>query len=182
MVALCATSGTYCLLRRRGRAGGERRTAGSEAVMAFGMASMALPAAVLTPPAWGWAVYAAVFGAAALRGLPAARGGGHHLHHLVGSGAMVYMAVAMAGGGHAGHGGHAAGAVGGVPSLTAALLVYYTAYVLRAGSRLVPVTAPAAAVTARVATTPPRWSERAELVLVCRLSMALAMVAMLVTL
>ncbi|MBH0244905.1 DUF5134 domain-containing protein, partial [Streptomyces cavourensis] len=96
MVALCAVSGAYCLLRTRTGTPQERRTARSEALMGFGMAAMALPAAVLTPPEWAWAVYGVVFGAAALRALRWARRGGHHLHHLVGSLAMVYMAVAMA--------------------------------------------------------------------------------------
>ncbi|TXS34691.1 DUF5134 domain-containing protein, partial [Streptomyces sp. ms191] len=67
MVALCAASAVYCLLRRRGCAGEERRAAGGEAVMGFGMAAMALPAAVLTPPVWSWSVYAVVFGVASLR-------------------------------------------------------------------------------------------------------------------
>lgn len=180
LVALCAATGVYCLLRMRVCAGAERKAAGGEAVMSFGMASMAVPAAVLTPPEWGWAVYAAVFGAATLHGLLAVRHGGHHLHHLVGSLAMVYMAVAMAApgaaGAHAGHtAGHAAGAVGGIPVLTAGLLLYYTAYVLRSGARLVPVAATAGG-------PGPAWVTGPELTLACRLSMALAMLAMLVTL
>ncbi|MFI8291463.1 DUF5134 domain-containing protein [Streptomyces sp. NPDC085614] len=179
MVALCAASAVYCLLRRRGCAGEERRAAGGEAVMGFGMAAMALPAAVLTPPVWSWSVYAVVFGVASLRALAGARSGGHHLHHLVGSVAMVYMAVAMAtapgGGAHGGHGGHGAAGTGGIPLLTGALLAYYSVYVLRAGARLVPVAAPAGA-------APVLWAERPEFTLVCRLSMALAMLAMLVTL
>ncbi|MFF8606655.1 DUF5134 domain-containing protein [Streptomyces sp. NPDC015346] len=180
LVALCGASGAYCLLRTRRCAGEERRAAGSEAVMGFGMAAMALPAAVLTPPDWSWAVYAAVFGVAALRALLAARRGGHHLHHLVGSLAMVYMAVAMAlpaQGAHGGHGVHAAasGVTGGAPLVTGALLAYYAVYVLRSGARLVPVAAPAGGPSAA-------WASRPEFALVCRLSMALAMLAMLVTL
>ncbi|MET9624135.1 DUF5134 domain-containing protein [Streptomyces sp. NPDC006464] len=176
MVALCAASAVYCLLRRRECAGEERRAAGGEALMGFGMAAMALPAAVLTPPVWSWAVYAVVFGVASLRALAGARSGGHHLHHLVGSAAMVYMAVAMAtapGGGA--HGGHGAAGTGGIPLLTGALLAYYSVYVLRAGARLVPVAAPAGS-------APALRAERPEFTLVCRLSMALAMLAMLVTL
>ncbi|MBT2442028.1 DUF5134 domain-containing protein [Streptomyces sp. ISL-36] len=181
MVALCGASGAYCLLRTRRCAGEERRAAGSEAVMGFGMAAMALPAAVLTPPDWSWAVYAAVFGVAALRVLPAAGRGGHHLHHLVGSLAMVYMAVVMAfpaQGGHGVHGaygGHGAGVAGGAPLVTGALLVYYAVFVLRSGARLVPLAAPAGGL-------PAAWTSRPEFALVCRLSMALAMLAMLVTL
>ncbi|WP_309054733.1 DUF5134 domain-containing protein [Streptomyces sp.] len=175
LVALCALSGAYCLLRIRACAGEERRAAGGEAVMGFGMAAMAVPAAVLTPPSWSWAVYAAVFGAATLRGLAGVRRGGHHLHHVIGSLAMVYMAVAMAApGAHGGHTGHAA--AGGVPLLTGALLLYYAVYVLLAGRRLVPAGAGAGgdAVAA--------WTLRPELTLVCRLAMGLAMFAMLVTL
>ncbi|MEV4945661.1 DUF5134 domain-containing protein [Streptomyces sp. NPDC053755] len=178
-VALCGASGVYCLLRTRGRAGEERRTAGSEAVMGFGMAAMALPAAVLTPPAWSWALYAAVFGTAAVRTLFAFRRGGHHGHHLVGSSAMVYMAVAMAfpaSGAHGGHGGHG---TGGVPLLTGLLLAYYTVYVLRSGARLVPVPLPAGG----PAPFPPSAADSgAEFTRVCRLAMALAMLVMLPTL
>ncbi|MER7951273.1 DUF5134 domain-containing protein [Streptomyces sp. NPDC096079] len=178
LVALCAATGVYCLLRMRACAGEERRAAGGEAVMGFGMALMALPAAVLSPPEWGWTVYAAVFGAATLHALLALRRGGHHAHHLVGSLAMVYMALTMAAPGAAGaHAGHTAGtaAAGGIPVLTGGLLLYYTAYVLRAGTRLVPVAAAAGG-------PGPAWATRPELTLACRLAMALAMLAMLVTL
>ncbi|MFJ8659594.1 DUF5134 domain-containing protein [Streptomyces sp. NPDC093795] len=186
MVALCAAAGVYCLLRMRVCAGEERRAAGGEAVMGFGMASMALPAAVLTPPGWSWAVYAAVFGGATLHGLFTVRHGGHHLHHLVGSLAMVYMALAMATPATGAHAGHTVGTSGGIPVLTGGLLLYYMAYVLHAGARLVPVTG-AATVTAATATAtvdgPGRtWATRPELTLVCRLSMALATLAMLVAL
>ncbi len=77
LVVLCAATGAYCLVRRvRMRRGGalrEGREAGGEAVMAFGMAAMGVPAAVLPPPAWMWVVYAAVFGAASVRAAWAAR-------------------------------------------------------------------------------------------------------------
>ncbi|MCX2183794.1 DUF5134 domain-containing protein [Streptomyces sp. SKN60] len=184
LVALCAASGAYCLLRMRAGGAAERGAAGSEAVMGFGMAAMALPAAVLTPPEWSWVLYAGVFGLAALHGLVAAvRHGGHHLHHLVGSLAMVYMALAMAAapagaGGHAGHGG-AAGASGGIPVLTGVLLAYYGVYVLRSGARLVPVAAATGAARIRTGTT---GTAAGELTLVCRLSMGLAMLAMLLAL
>ncbi|MFJ4338856.1 DUF5134 domain-containing protein [Streptomyces sp. NPDC088915] len=184
LVALCAVTGVYCLLRMRACAGEERRAAGGEAVMGFGMAFMALPAAVLTPPEWSWAVYAAVFGATALHGLLAVRHGGHHLHHLVGSLAMVYMAVAMAvPGGPGAHAGHTATGAGGIPVLTGGLLLYYAAYVLRAGARLVPVTAPAGGPADGSAPTGGAGRTGGpEMTLACRLSMALGMVAMLVTL
>lgn len=95
LVALCAATGAYCLLRMRSSVE-QRRAAGGEALMGFGMAAMAVPAAVFTPPGWVWPLCTAVFGGAALRALWAARTSTHHLHHLVGAGAMVYMAVVMA--------------------------------------------------------------------------------------
>ncbi|MFE2439537.1 DUF5134 domain-containing protein, partial [Streptomyces sp. NPDC059409] len=137
LVALCAATGAYCLLRMRSSVEEQRSAAGGEALMGFGMAAMAVPAAVFTPPAWVWPGYAAVFGAAGLRALWAARSGRHHLHHLVGAAAMVYMAVVMAGSpAHA----HAHGA-SGTPVLTGALLLYFTGYVLLTGVRLIPVVA-----------------------------------------
>ncbi|WP_314618026.1 DUF5134 domain-containing protein [Streptomyces stackebrandtii] len=180
LVVLCAATGMYCLLRMRACDGEERKAAGGEALMGFGMAVMALPAAVVPQPGWSWAVYAAVFGGTALLGLAgAARRGGHHLHHLVGSLAMLYMAVAMAAPGAQGaHTGHAMGTAGGIPVLTGGLLLYYTVYVLRAGARL----APAAVAVATAGGPGPVWAARPELTLACRVSMALAMVAMLVTL
>ncbi|MFC8428348.1 DUF5134 domain-containing protein [Streptomyces sp. NPDC057253] len=165
LVALCAATGAYCLLRMRSSVEEQRRAAGGEALMGFGMAVMAVPAAVFTPPSWAWPLYAAVFGGAALRALWAARAAAHHLHHLVGAGAMVYMAVVMATStGH--HGG------AGVPLVTGVLLLYFTGYVLLSGARLIPVTAGVAAVG---------WGDRPELARACRLSMGIAMVAMLLT-
>ncbi|HEY9374339.1 DUF5134 domain-containing protein [Streptomyces sp.] len=186
LVALCAASGAYCLLRMRSCAGEERRAAGGEALMGFGMAAMAVPAAVFAPPAWSWTVYAAVFGGAALRALWSARSGGHHLHHLVCSSAMVYMALAMTVPAQGAHGAHGAGsAASGLPLLTGVLLLYYTVYVLRSGARLVPVAAPAGGASQdEVPVGGPvlGWAARPELAAACRLSMALAMLAMLVTL
>ncbi|WP_030214045.1 DUF5134 domain-containing protein [Streptomyces bikiniensis] len=188
LAALCAVTGAYCLLRMRACAGEERRAAGGEAVMGFGMAFMALPAAVLTPPGWSWAVYAAVFGATALHGLVAVRHGGHHPHHLVSSLAMVYMAVAMAAPGTAGaHMGHAAAGAGGIPVLTGGLLLYYAVYVLRTGAGLVPAAAAAGGPVNGPAGGPapgggPVGTGGPEMTLACRLSMALGMVAMLVAL
>ncbi|PVD09554.1 DUF5134 domain-containing protein [Streptomyces sp. CS147] len=191
LMVLCAVSGAYCLLRTRTGTPQERRTARSEALMGFGMAAMAVPAAVLSPPGWAWAVYAVLFGGAALRALHPALRGGHHLHHLVGSLAMVYMAVAMApavtgsgGGGHAGHG--AAGA-GGIPVLTGVLLVYYAFYVLGSAGRLLPGAAAAPAGGAVAAGRGPGGfgggtDRRPELTTACRLAMGIGMFAMLLTL
>ncbi|MFG3029884.1 DUF5134 domain-containing protein [Streptomyces sp. NPDC048253] len=169
LVALCAATGAYCLLRMRSAVEEQRRAAGGEALMGFGMAAMAVPAAAFTPPAWAWPVFAAVFGAAALRALWAARVGAHHLHHLVGAGAMVYMAAVMATApAHQhGHGGS------GIPLLTGVLLLYFTGYVLLAGVRLLPVAGTGGAAVA--------WSDRPEVARACRLSMGIGMLAMLLT-
>ncbi|MFG3408876.1 DUF5134 domain-containing protein [Streptomyces sp. NPDC048142] len=193
LMALCAVSGVYCLLCTRAGTPQERRTARSEALMGFGMAAMAVPAAALSPPDWAWAVYAVLFGAAALRALRPALRGGHHRHHLVGSLAMVYMAVAMApaaaagsgGGGHTGHG--AGGGAGGIPLLTGVLLVYYAFYVLGSAGRLVPGTAVAPAGGPGVAGRGPGGfgggtDGRPELTTACRLTMGIGMFAMLLTL
>ncbi|OEJ37774.1 DUF5134 domain-containing protein [Streptomyces agglomeratus] len=177
LVALCAGTGAYGLLRLRGGRGEHREGAAGEALMGFGMAVMAVPAAVLAPPAWGWMLYAAVFGAAALRGLWLARTGAAHAHHLVGSLAMVYMAWVMApGGAGSGHAGHAAGyAAGGIPLLTGALLLYYAVYVVCSGARLIPVAAgPGGGALAPGA--------RQELAPACQVSMGMGMIAMLLTL
>ncbi|MEU2421295.1 DUF5134 domain-containing protein [Streptomyces sp. NPDC007851] len=171
LVALCAATGAYCLLRMRSSVEEQRRAAGGEALMGFGMAVMAVPTTVFTPPAWAWPLYAAVFGTAALRALWSARSSPHHLHHLVGATAMVYMAVVMAASPGAHHHGGA-----GVPLLTGVLLLYFTGYVLLSGARLVPVAvADAGAATAG-------WGDRPELARACRLSMGIGMVAMLLAL
>ncbi|GAA4929780.1 DUF5134 domain-containing protein [Streptomyces coeruleoprunus] len=186
LVALCAVTAAYCLVRMRRCTGAERQEAGGEAVMGLGMAVMGVPATVLSPPDGLWAAYAVVFGAAGARalwglsGFRAARCAGrgtHHGHHLVGSLAMVYMAVPMAGAAGTGHAGHSGG---GLPLVTGALLVYYGVHVLRAGARLVPVAAVAPA-SGTVAVTGPDRGDGRELVAACRLVMAVAMLAMLLT-
>jgi hypothetical protein len=171
LVALCAATGAYCLLRMRSSVEEQRRTAGGEALMGFGMAAMAVPAAVAAPPRWAWLAYAAVFGAAAVRALWATRTSPHHAHHLVGACAMVYMAGVMASApGHHAHG------ASGVPLLTGTLLLYFTGYVLRSGLRLLPMGSVAGGTEAV------GWADRPELAQACRLSMGIAMLAMLVTL
>ncbi|KUO19444.1 DUF5134 domain-containing protein [Streptomyces dysideae] len=168
LVALCAATGAYCLLRMRSSVEEQRRAAGGEALMGFGMAAMAVPAVVFTPPSWALSGYAVVFGAAALRALWAARSSAHHLHHLVGAVAMVYMAVAMAAAPGQGHG-HGSG----TPLMTGALLLYFMGYVLLSGARLVPVADGGGSVG---------WGDRPEVARACRLTMGIAMVAMLLTL
>jgi hypothetical protein len=169
LVVVCAATGAYCLLRMRSGVEEQRRAAGGEALMGFGMAAMAVPAAAFTPPSWAWPAYAAVFGGAAVHSLWAARASTHHLHHLVGALAMVYMAAVMAASpaAQAGHGGADA------PLVTGALLLYFAGYVLLSGARLVPAGAAGAAVP---------WGDRPELARACRLSMGIAMVTMLLTL
>ncbi|MDT0388745.1 DUF5134 domain-containing protein [Streptomyces dubilierae] len=176
LVALCAVTGAYCLVRMRSGGGEQRRAAGGEALMGFGMAGMAVPAAVFTPPSWAWPVYAVVFGAAGLHALWAARSDAHHLHHLVGAAAMVYMSVVMAGSPAHAHGRGASG----IPLLTGALLLYFAGYVLLSGVRLVPVGALAGG--GSTGGGAPGWGDRPELARACRLAMGIAMVAMLLTL
>ncbi|MFJ6657476.1 DUF5134 domain-containing protein [Streptomyces sp. NPDC091377] len=175
LVALCAATGVSCVLRMRGGGVEQRRTAGAEALMAFGMAAMAVPATVFSPPSWAWAGYAVVFGAAGVRALWAARAGAHHLHHAVGALAMVYMSLAMTV--TAGQGPHLHGGPAGLPLLTGAFLVYFTGYVLVSGVRLMPVPE-----VAGVAPVPAGRGDRPELARACRLSMGIAMMAMLMPL
>ncbi|MFC8225969.1 DUF5134 domain-containing protein [Streptomyces sp. NPDC057287] len=189
LMALCGATGAYCLLRTRTGTERERGSARAEALMGFGMAAMAVPAALLTLPDWMWVAYAVVFGAAALHAVAHARDGGHHLHHLVGSLAMVYMAVTMAPGaghapegGHPGHGAAAAGGAGGVPVLTGALLVYYGLYVLHSAGRLIPAPAPVGVPVGGRGGALTGPGERRELALACRLAMGTAMFAMLLAL
>ncbi|MFH8341987.1 DUF5134 domain-containing protein [Streptomyces sp. AM6-12] len=179
LVALCAATGAYCLLRMRSAVEEQRRSAGGEALMGFGMAAMAVPAAAFSPPGWAWPVYAAVFGLATLRALWAARRDRHHLHHLVGTAAMVYMAAAMALAPPAAHSMKGMSMEGmhggtGVPAVTGALLLYFTGYALLSGARLVPAAAGGPP-------PPAHWGDRPELARACRLSMAIGMVAMLLT-
>ncbi|MFE0320591.1 DUF5134 domain-containing protein, partial [Streptomyces albogriseolus] len=119
----------------------------------------------------------AVFGGAGGPALGGARVSAGHLHHVVGAGAMVYMAVVMAA---TQRGAHHGGA--GIPALTAALLLYFTAYVLVTGARLVPVPALAGGPGVGPRTgSGTGWGDRPELARACRLSMGIAMVAMLLT-
>ncbi|MFJ8884917.1 DUF5134 domain-containing protein [Streptomyces sp. NPDC102402] len=186
LMVLCGATGAYCLLRTRDGTERERRSARAEALMGFGMAAMAVPTALLTLPARTWVLYAAVFGAASLHAVVRARDGGHHLHHLVGSLAMVYMAVAMApGASHAAdgaHSGHGAGAAGGVPVLTGVFLTYYALYVLRSAGRLIPAPLPAGPPLGGSTDVLAGPGGRPELALACRLAMGTAMFAMLLTL
>lgn len=171
LVTLCGGVGSYCLVGMRSCAGTARGAAGAEALMGFGMAAMAVPGVVFTPPEWTWMLYAVAFGGTALTSLHSARRGWlPRAHHLIGSLTMIYMAVAMAD--RTAHTGHS---TSGVPLLTGVLLAYYTVYVLRSGVRLVP-----AAVAEGEATPAVRWGTPA-VAAACRLTMGLAMLAMLLT-
>ncbi|WP_431041113.1 DUF5134 domain-containing protein [Streptomyces sp. P1-3] len=188
LVALGAATGAYCLLRLRAAPPDLRRSAGEEALMAWGMAVMAVPAAGLGQRAWGPPVFVAVFGAAAVHALLplpnrwTGRPPPHRMHHAVEACAMVYMAVAMTAGGAGGHTGHTGGPAdgvrGGEPLLTGALLAYFAAYVIRGGARLVPVTGADLVGGAG----PVAWSQRPEVVDACRVAMGTGMCAMLLTL
>lgn len=179
LVALCGAAGVVCLLRLRSGDPGARRGAGDEALMGLAMAAMAVPWAaahgtghgpVLALPFAGPAL-AAVFAAAALRSLLLARSGGpggHHAHHAVAALAMAYMALAP---------GHAElPAPAALPLATGLLIAYFAVYVLRTAVRLVP---PAAVAGGPPAGPPPGWACRPEMTAACRVSMALAMLAML---
>lgn len=91
LVLLCAAAAAYCLVRARTGPDAYRGDARGEGLMALGMAAMALPASAVTPPQWSPWMFTAVFAAAGVWAL--AR---RHLHHAVGTFAMVYMALAMA--------------------------------------------------------------------------------------
>ncbi|MEU7066802.1 DUF5134 domain-containing protein [Streptomyces sp. NPDC053429] len=183
LVALCATSGTYCLLRARRAGRAARGAAMGEALMGFGMAVMAAPSG--TGP-WGPGILLGVFCAAAAHALWLLRGGpglGHHAHHAVGSLAMAYMAYLgiAAGSGHA----HAHGQSAGPPLVTGALLVYFAGYVLLGGARLVagggvgPV--PVAGGGGRPVPVAPAAGAPGELTRACRLTMGIGMLAMLLS-
>ncbi|MEU7166014.1 DUF5134 domain-containing protein [Streptomyces morookaense] len=195
LVVLCTATGAYCLLGMRAGAAGERRAAGSDALMGLGMAAMALPAGMPAATPWGAVLFAVVFGAAGVRALITARrrGEAHQLHHAVGAFAMVYMALAMAGAPsdgrmehteHMEHGGAMHGPAG-TPLLTGLLLVYFAVYAVRATARIVPVPAAVAAGDGSWrcgAARGPERPGRRELTTACRLSMAIGMLAMLLTL
>uniref|UniRef100_A0AAU2JIW7 DUF5134 domain-containing protein n=1 Tax=Streptomyces sp. NBC_00049 TaxID=2903617 RepID=A0AAU2JIW7_9ACTN len=161
LVALCAASGAYCLLRVR-RSGG---AAAGEAVMGFGMALMAVPLG--HGGGWQAPLLGVVFCGAALHAVWLLRDGAHHAHHLVGSLTMVYMTLS-AGSGH--------GQRAGLPVVTGALLLYYAGYVMLGGSRL--VTAAAGGTVTRPAAVS---LKSAELTRACRLAMGMGMLAMLLT-
>jgi hypothetical protein len=126
---------------------GDRATEASHAVMGLGMAAMFAPPADPVPaPVWmaAFGASAAWFAAVALRrGCPEAR------HHVVASGAMLFMLLAghshapgSAGAAHAGHLGSGAIGLASVVALT--LVGYFAWHVLRCADHLGPAAAAAA--------------------------------------
>ncbi|MFI6763915.1 DUF5134 domain-containing protein [Streptomyces sp. NPDC050355] len=182
LVLLCAGTGVYCLLRAHRGPAAQRVAARGEGLMALGMAVMGLPASAVPPPAWSPWLFTAAFGAAGVWALTH-----RHLHHAVGAWAMVYMALAMAvpAGGmrHDGPMGamtHAA--PGGVPLLTGLLLAYYMVYVLAAGLRLVPASGAVAGAPVVDGPVVATAAGPAGVLRACRLTMGIAMLAMLLAL
>ncbi|MFF7197537.1 DUF5134 domain-containing protein [Streptomyces sp. NPDC008079] len=193
LVALSTVAAVACLLRREAR---------DEAVMAAGMAVMAVPMSVLDPRPWGTPLFAVVLGVvfalAGVRALLLVRRPGHHLHHSVCSAAMVYMAVAMGGAtsAHGGHAEHMAATGAGTPLLTGLLLLYFAGYVLRSGTSLVALPAQAHGAPGGGPLISTGQAEGGaggdrdrvplrhapEVAAACRVAMALGMFAMLLTL
>ncbi|MGP3977683.1 DUF5134 domain-containing protein [Streptomyces sp. 8N114] len=195
LVALCAATGASCVLRARDAERGQRAEAQSEAAMGFGMAAMAVPAlwggapVLHTTAAWA---FTAAFGLLLARELWLVTGGRHriacragHLHHVLGSAAMVYVALSMALGASSGTGAHHP-AVGGVPLVTGVLLAYFAVYVLWTGTRLMPVAAGAGSVVTAGADGGRRAvalpvMRQAGVAAGCRVAMGAGMFAMLLT-
>ncbi|MBV6698011.1 DUF5134 domain-containing protein [Kitasatospora aureofaciens] len=172
LAVLTAAAGAYCLTRLRhspcSPAGTHRLLAreadAAEALMGLGMAAMAVTGAAVPAGVWAW-----LFGIPATGFLLAAVRGStrrvHRLHHAVGGLAMTYMALAMTA--SPGHHHHAAST--GTPLLTGALLLYFGAYSLWAGTRLLHT--PGGSVAVGTAGLPQA----------CRLTMGIGMFAMLLT-
>ncbi|UQA96675.1 DUF5134 domain-containing protein [Streptomyces halobius] len=195
LMLLSAATGGYYLARARPGTAGQRVEARGEGLMGLGMAVMAVPATVVAPPSWSPWLYVAVFGVASLWALAY-----RHLHLVVGSAAMVYMALTMTGtpaAGPAGHAAHAGGtAPGGVPLLTGLLLGYYSLFIIATGIRL--ASADSSATTATTSTTVTRatgalsatavapsgsgTARRPEVLRASRLAMGIGMFAMLLVL
>lgn len=184
VAAIGLAAGVSCLLRTAPRSGcagasGDAGGARAEGVMGLGMGLMAVPGSGLDQRPWGAAAFTLLFGVAALRSVFLARRAPHHVHHAVGAAAMVYMAVAMAGAPRSmadmDHG------PVGTPSVTGLLLCYFAGYAIWTGARTIPGPrpVPTAAGTAGGGTT--AVLRAPELATACRVSMAMAMVAMLVT-
>lgn len=166
LTTVCALAALVCLARARSGPRPLRRMAAAESVMAFGMAAMALPAQPVPPLGYVALFTATAAGSAVLL----CRGAPHQAHHLVESLTMVYMGLAMTGPATGPHTAHQE--AGGVPAVTGVLLLYFGLYALRAGLRLLPAAEPLR----------PGPLGGTELGVACRLSLAIGMAAMLLTL
>lgn len=144
LAVACLAVGGFHLLRLRLDPIGEL----SHAAMGVGMAAMFSPLGDPVPaPVWiaVFVLCGAWFAASALRS-PAGRCRADAVHHVVGSGAMLFMLLGAHGAGvagtgavHAGHVGHGGGPDGGLGLASLAGIVlagYFTWHVLRCGDRL----------------------------------------------
>ncbi len=184
LVVIGSATGVSCLLRTRAgcaAAPGERRTARDEGIMGLGMALMAVPGTFLHERAWGPPLFAAVFGAIAIRSALLARSESHRAHHALEAAAMVYMALLMAMPPHAsndmaGMAGMAPSMTGmaGVPAVTALLLCYFAAYAIWTAVRLLPTTPAATPGTPTTALLVTPGAATA-----CRVSLSIGMLTML---
>ena len=186
LVGLCGATGGYCLTRLRA---GRPRTGAAEAAMGLGMAVMALPAgahgraAGLLGPGVALLCGGTTLWACAVLGYGAV----HRTHHLVETVAMLHMGLAMTLHPAASPtSGHAAVQEGAPALLTGLLLAYFGGYALCQGPRLLPAAASArhgaGGGVERGGGTGGAPVPAGELVAACRLTLALAMFAMLLTL
>lgn len=187
MVAICTLTATVCLARaaHARQAGQTWEASALEALMGLGMAAMAVPGGPL--PLWALLTVFALSALWSARLL--LRRDRHQIHHLTEAGAMIYMTLAMAqlssaAGGHAGHGSQ----IGGVPLVTGVLTLYFTLYALRTAGRLAPVLAgPAQTGVTALPAASGSWRSAPvvngpEVGTACRVTLAMGMAAMLVTL
>ncbi|GAA2835741.1 DUF5134 domain-containing protein [Kitasatospora paracochleata] len=182
LAALTAATGGYCLRRAHACSPAHRHRRwldAVEAAMGLGMAGMALLPGVV----WGW-LAAPLAGALLLGALGPDTAGlrTHRLHHGIGALAMAYMALAMAGpAGPEGHHHHASAA--GLPLLTGALLLYFGAYVVWEGSRLLTVAGAVGAAAGAAGAVGVAGPDLPVLRLTgaCRAAMGIGMFAMLLT-
>ncbi|MCX4750669.1 DUF5134 domain-containing protein [Kitasatospora sp. NBC_01287] len=207
LVVLTTATGLLCLLRLRRPGTGTRHPAGllrdgahpgsresdaAEAAMALGTAAMVLLGDRLPAPLWVGLF--GLLGAASLCAAAGPRASGrraHRLHHVMGAGAMAYMALAMGQGARAEHPGMAMPM--GLPVVTGLLLLYFGGYTLWSGSRLLSVAAhPGGPVAGTAGGTDPAGTGAGAgpeggllggaLPQACRLAMGVGMFAMLLVL
>ncbi|WP_269856279.1 DUF5134 domain-containing protein [Streptomyces sp. RPT161] len=180
LVVIGSATGVSCLLRTRARcaaAPGERRTARDEGIMGLGMALMAVPGTALHEHTWGPPLFAALFGAIALRSALLVRRESHRAHHALEAAAMVYMAALMAMPSRASDDmADMPHSMVGIPAVTALLLCYFAAYALWTAVRLLPATSPAAP-----GAPTPALLGAPGVATACRVSLSIGMLTMLLT-